>query len=101
MLHFFSERKNTGETIKLIELIRKEYKAYRRVYLTWDAAPWHSSAELHEKIDFLNGWAAYDAAPDLRILPLPSGAQVSLMSLSRSLRGMARAVIHNSDYSQR
>jgi hypothetical protein len=57
--HFFSERKNTCETIKLVELIRKEYKSYRRVYLFWDAAPWHSS-ELFEKIEFLNGWAKHD-----------------------------------------
>ena len=97
VLHFFSERKNTSETIKLIELIRNEYKTYRRVYLTWDAAPWHSSAELFEKIEFLNGWAEYDRAPDLQILPLPSGAQF-LNVIESVFSGMARAIIHNSDY---
>ena len=39
VLHFFSERKNTSETIKLIELIRREYKGYRRVYLSWERCP--------------------------------------------------------------
>ena len=97
MLHFFSERKNTSETIKLIELIRREYKSHRRVYLSWDAAPWHSSAELSEKIEFLNGWAEYDRAPDLQILPLPSGAQF-LNVIESVFSGMARAIIHNSDY---
>ena len=97
VLHFFSQRKNAGETIKLIELIRKEYKSYRRVYLSWDAAPWHSSAELFEKIEFLNGWAEYDSAPDVQILPLPSGAQF-LNVIESVFSGMARAIIHNSDY---
>ena len=97
VLHFFSERKNTSETIKLIELIRREYKSHRRVYLSWDAAPWHSSAELFEKIEFLNGWAEYDRAPDLQILPLPSGAQF-LNVIESVFSGMARAIIHNSDY---
>jgi transposase len=95
--HFFSERKNTNETVKLIELIRKEYKCYRRVYLSWDAAPWHSSVELLEKIEFLNGWAQYDRAPEIQILPLPSGAQF-LNVIESVFSGMARAIIHNSDY---
>jgi hypothetical protein len=97
VLHFFSERKNTSETIKLIELIRRECKSYRRIYLSWDAAPWHSSAELFEKIEFLNGWAEYDGAPDLQILALPSGAQF-LNVIESVFSGMARAIIHASDY---
>jgi transposase len=59
--HFYSERKNTNETVRLIELIRTKYRCYRRVYLSWDAAPWHSSTELLKKIEFLNGWAEYDS----------------------------------------
>jgi transposase len=97
VLHFFSERKNTSETIKLIELIRREYKGRRQVYLSWDAAPWHSSAELLEKIEFLNGWAEYDEAPEVQIVPLPSGAQF-LNVIESVFSGMARAIIHNSDY---
>ena len=95
--HFYSERKNTHETLKLIELIRHVYKGYRRIYLSWDAAPWHSSAELFEKIEFLNGWAQYDGAPDIQVLPLPSGAQF-LNVIESVFSGMARAIIHNSDY---
>ena len=97
VLHFFSEEKNTREIVKLIELIRNRYKRYRRVYLSWDAAPWHSSTELLQKIEFLNGWAQYDRAPDIRILPLPSGAQF-LNVIESIFSGMARAIIHNSDY---
>ena len=95
--HFYSERKNTHETLKLIELIRDVYKGYRQIYLSWDAAPWHSSAELFERIEFLNGWAQYDGAPDIEVLPLPSGAQF-LNVIESIFSGMARAIIHNSDY---
>ena len=75
MVHFFSENKNGRETVKLVELIRKRYKGYRTLYLSWDAAPWHSSKLLYDRIDFLNDWATHDCAPDIEVLPLPSRAQ--------------------------
>ena len=49
------------------------------------------------EIEFLNGWAEYDRAPNLQILPLPSGAQF-LNVIESVFSGMARAIIHNSDY---
>ena len=58
--HFYSGQKNSAETCKLIDLIRSQYKTCRRIYLSWDAAPWHSSKELLDRVEFLNGWAAYD-----------------------------------------
>jgi DDE superfamily endonuclease len=73
--HFYSERKNSEETIKLIELLRHQYRSLRRIYLSWDAAPWHSSKELKEKIASLNGAAAADGYPDIQMLSLPAGAQ--------------------------
>jgi hypothetical protein len=97
VVHFYSEQKNTAETCKLIELIRKQYEGYRRIYLSWDAAPWHSSKALLERIDFLNGWAAHDQAPQIEIVPLPAQAQF-LNVIESVFSGMARAVIHNSDY---
>jgi transposase len=97
VIHFYSDRKNSAETCKLIDLIRSQYKAYRRIYLSWDAAPWHSSEELLDRVDFLNGWAAYDRAPRIEILPLPAQAQF-LNVIESVFSGMARAIIHNSDY---
>jgi transposase len=97
VIHFYSDHKNTAETCKLVELIRKQYKGYRRIYLSWDAAPWHSSKQLLERIDFLNGWAAHDRAPQIEILPLPAQAQF-LNVIESVFSGMARAIIHNSDY---
>lgn len=97
VIHFYSDRKNSAEICKLIDLIRSQYKAYSRIYLSWDAAPWHSSKELRDRVEFLNGWAAYDGAPRIEILPLP--AQAQFLNVIESLfSGMARAVIHNSDY---
>src|SRR5262249_59486111 len=56
IIHFYSDRKNSTETCKLIDHLRREYKGYRRIYLSWDAAPWHSSEQLLDRVDFLNGW---------------------------------------------
>lgn len=95
--HFYSDRKNSTEICKLIDQLRRHYKGYRRIYLSWDAAPWHSSKQLLDHIEFLNGWAAHDGAPGIEILPLPAQAQF-LNVIEAVFSGMARAVIHNSDY---
>jgi hypothetical protein len=95
--HFYSDRKNSTETCKLIDQLRRQYKTYCRIFLSWDAAPWHSSEQLLNHIEFLNGWADYDGAPHIEILPLPAQAQF-LNVIESVFSGMARAVIHNSDY---
>lgn len=95
--YFFSEAKNTLEIIQLIEVLRRSYRGYRQIYLLWDAAPWHSSKTLKEKIEFLNEWAEHDSAPIIQVLPLPTSAQF-LNVIESVFSGMARAVLHNSDY---
>jgi transposase len=97
IIHFFSESKNTDEVIKLVELVRRKYQSYVRVYLSWDAVSWHNSKRLWERIDFLNEWAVHDGAPEIVIMPLPTGAQF-LNVIESVFSGMARAIIHNSDY---
>jgi transposase len=94
--HFYSQRKNTVETTKLVELIRDQYRGLRRIYLSWDAAPWHRSKGLHDRIEELNT-VAYGDFPEIRVLPLPGGAQF-LNVIESVFSGMARAIIHNSDY---
>jgi transposase len=94
---FFSTKKNTEETLALVEQIRKGYRDRRRIYLSWDAAPWHDSKALHQHIQFLNDWAAYDCAPLIELRPLPSSSQF-LNVIESVFSGMARAVIHCSDY---
>ena len=97
IIHFHSDRKNGTETCKLIDQLRRKYKGYCRIYLSWDAAPWHSSKQLLDRIEFLNDWAAHDEAPHIEVLPLPAQAQF-LNVIESVFSGMARAVIHNSDY---
>src|SRR5207237_1179857 len=95
MTYFYSARKNTGETLRLVELLRDRYKTFRRIYLSWDAAPWHSSRELRDRIGFLNSSAA--EGPEIVMLPLPAVAQF-LNVIESVFSGMARAIIHNSNY---
>jgi hypothetical protein len=95
--HFYSDQKNSTEVCKLIDHLRRQYKGCRLIYLSWDAAPWHSSGQLLNRVEFLNGWAAHDRAPRIEILPLPAQAQF-LNVIESVFSGMARAVIHNSDY---
>lgn len=95
--YFFSERKNTDETLRLLELLRERYFRCRRLYLVWDAAPWHSSSKLIKRLEILNRAAARDQAPRLEILPLPATAQF-LNVIESVFSGLARAVIHNSNY---
>lgn len=97
VIHFYSDQKNSTETCKLIDLLRRQYKGYSRIFLSWDAAPWHSSEQLLDRVEFLNGWAAHDGAPLIELLPLPAQAQF-LNVIESVFSGMARAVIHNSDY---
>jgi len=95
--YFFSEAKNSVETIQLVQMLRRSHLGYRNIYLSWDAAPWHSSRKLEERILFLNEWAEHDRAPTLKVLPLPSSSQF-LNVIESVFSGLARAVLHNSDY---
>lgn len=44
--HFYSEKKNTIEMIRMAEALVEAYPAYRTLYLSWDAASWHMSKRL-------------------------------------------------------
>lgn len=95
--YFFSYRKNTDETIRLIDVLRERYAGYRKLYVSWDSAPWHSSARLKEHLTAVNEFAVQEALPRVGILPLPTSAQF-LNVIESVFSGMARAVLHNSDY---
>lgn len=95
--HFYSEKKNTYEMIKMVEHLRREYKEAKKLYISWDAASWHISKKLAGRIEFLNGWALHDSAPLIELAPLPSRAQF-LNVIEAVFSGMSRAVIHNSNF---
>jgi len=95
--HFYSLKKNTEEMIKMTDLLRDQYRNCRTIYLSWDAASWHVSKQLFAHLDGLNQFAARDGYPIVKTAPLPSGSQF-LNVIESVFSGMARAIIHNSDY---
>ncbi len=96
--HFYSLKKNTDEMIKMADLLRSQYRTCTKVYLSWDAASWHISKKLFSHLDELNRQAVEEGFPVLETASLPAGAQF-LNVIESVFSGMARAIIHNSDYS--
>jgi len=80
-----------------LQLPRQIRTVPRKLYLSWDSAPWHRSARLNERLTLLNDRARNDRRPRLEVLPLPTSAQF-LNVIESVFRWMARAVLHNSDY---
>ena len=83
--------------IRMADTLRSQYRSYRTVYLSWDAASWHVSKRLLEHLETLNLEAPVQGFPVVKIAPLPAGAQF-LNVIESVFSGMARAIIHNSDY---
>ena len=96
--HFYSAKKNTEEMIRMMELLVVRYKDKRKLYLSWDAASWHISKKLTERIAENNQMVyVTDTGPLVETVPLPARAQF-LNVIESIFSGMARAIIHNSDY---
>lgn len=95
--HFFSRKKNTAEMIKMADLLRENYRGFKTLYLSWDAASWHISKDLNSHLNSLNQKAETKGFPVIKLAPLPAGAQF-LNVIESIFSGMARAIIHNSDY---
>ena len=95
--HFYSERKNTQEMITMMDLLRVQYRDCQTIYLSWDAASWHMSKRLFARMKERNEEALSKGYPIVKAAPLPAGAQF-LNVIESVFSGMARAVIHNSDY---
>lgn len=96
--HFYSTEKNTGEMLKLIDRLLDQYAGCDRLYLSWDAASWHDSHALHGRVAEINaGTYRTGRTPQVEFVPLPSRAQF-LNVIESVFSGMARAVIHRSDY---
>lgn len=95
--HFYSAKKNTGEMIRMMELLVDTYVDRRKLYLSWDAASWHISKSLYKRVEEHNECVPGRGGPIVETVPLPSGAQF-LNVIESVFSGMARAIIHNSDY---
>jgi len=97
--HFYSEAKNTDEMIKLLAVLAGKYSSQRCLYLSWDAASWHMSTKLAERVGEVNNAAerALAGTPVVKLMPLPSSAQF-LNVIESVFSGMSKAILHNSDY---
>ncbi len=94
--HFYSSNKNTAEMIRMMNVLIEQYSDRRKIYLSWDAASWHISKELHKCVDDHNARVG-SSAPLIETAPLPTRAQF-LNVIESIFSELARAVIHNSNY---
>jgi len=99
LTHFYSQNKNTEEMIRLIDLLLDSYRSCERLYMSWDTASWHISKKLKKKVAQINrvNYRRKLGTPKVTLVPLPASAQF-LNVIESVFSGMARAIIHNSDY---
>ena len=97
--HFYSKAKNSIEMIRLLEVLLEKYRRCDKLYLSWDAATWHDSKELNEVVESVNApdYRSANQTPQVEIVPLPKSAQY-LNVIEAVFSGMAKAIIHNSNY---
>jgi len=97
--HFYSAKKNTDEMIRLLDLLISQYRGQTRIFFSWDAASWHASKKFCARVDELNQAAHREEhrTPVVELAPLPSCAPF-LNVIEAVFSGMAKAIIHNSDY---
>ena len=98
--HFYSKKKNTEEMIKLIDLLLAKYRGEEKLYFSWDAASWHASRKLYQYLDEVNDeqYRKEHGTALVELAPLPASAQF-LNVIESVFSGLAKSVIHNSDYS--
>ncbi len=97
--HFYSAKKDTDEMLKLLGMLVAKYPDQECIYFSWDAASWHASKRFKKRVEEINSveWRTKHSAPLVKLAPLPSCAQF-LNVIESVFSGMARAIIHNSDY---
>lgn len=97
--HFYANRKSTVEMIKLMQILIEQYNDDSLIYLSWDAASWHASKAFFAEVARLNEYEyrKLHHTPSIALVPLPASAQF-LNVIESIFSGMARAIIHNSDY---
>jgi transposase len=97
--HFYSAKKNTDEMIKLLEILIQQYRDEEKIFFSWDAASWHASKKLNDKIEEINSdeYRNINKTPEVELAPLPASAQF-LNVIESVFSGMAKSIIHNSDY---
>ncbi len=97
--HFYSEKKNSHEMIRLLDIITTKYSGCKRIYFSWDAASWHVSKLFLARVEVVNEYRYRKRRfkSFVELAPLPARAQF-LNVIESVFSGMATAIIHNSDY---
>jgi transposase-like protein len=97
--HFYSEKKNSQEMIKLLDILTEKYSDCKQIYFSWDAAAWHASRLFLARVKVVNGHhpEKRNPTPTVKLAPLPARAQF-LNVIESVFSGLATAIIHNSDY---
>lgn len=97
--HFYSKKKDTEKMIRLMKLLLNDYRGCRRLYFSWDAASWHSSKKFLAEVRRVNSkkYRTLHNSPTVILKPLPARAQF-LNVIEAVFSGMARAIIHRSNY---
>jgi transposase len=95
--HFYSEAKNTAEMIRMAKVLIEGYREATKLYLSWDAASWHLSKKLTTFVEDHNASSALRGEPTIELAPLPASAQF-LNVIESVFSGMARSIIHRSNY---
>ncbi|WP_108860589.1 hypothetical protein [Ruegeria sp. Alg231-54] len=85
--------------VKLLHLLLQEYFDCRRLYLSWDAASWHSSKKFLAEVKRVNKGEHRNTyqSPMIKLRPLPARAQF-LNVIESVFSGLSQSVIHNSNY---
>ena len=84
--------------IDLAEILFNQYHDRSKLYISWDAAAWHSSNALTHWLDTFNTQTReLGKGPVIELVPLPSNAQF-LDVIEAVFSAMKGAVIHCSDY---
>ena len=91
--------KDSEEMLKLLDKLLVEYTGCRRIYLSWDAASWHSSKIFVKKVKAVNRryYRERHNTPMVKLAPLPARAQF-LNVIESIFSGLSEAIIKNSDY---
>src|SRR5260370_17762252 len=94
----YGSSKNSSAMIDLIEILFNQHPAASRLYLTWDAASWHSSSLLVEWLDCFNAATKGSRrGPLLKPLPLPPAPQF-LDAIHPVLIGITSGRLHPSSH---
>jgi len=69
--HFYSTKKNSDEMIRMMQVLVAQYGDRQKLYLSWDAASWHVSKKLFQRIDEHN-FIVGCKGPTVETAPLPA-----------------------------